>query len=111
MSRYRRFTAAERAELWEGWKSGLSLVDIGRGLGRRACSVLNVIRSTGGYAPRARRRPARTLQAAEREEISRGMAAHLSIRDIARKLDRCASTISREVSRNGGQQAYRAAAA
>lgn len=106
-----RFTAEERAALWQGWKDGLSLVDIGRGLGRRPCSVLWAIRSSGGYAPRARRRAGRSLQPAEREEISRGIAARRSIREIARKLGRCPSTISREVSRNGGLQAYRAAAA
>ena len=111
MAQYRMFTAAERSALWEGWKRGLSLVDIGRGLGRRACSVLWVIRSTGGYAPRARRRAARALQPTEREEISRGIAARMSIRDIAHRLGRSPSTISREVGRNGGRQAYRAATA
>jgi IS30 family transposase len=111
MTRCRKFTVEERAALWEGWKRGLSLVDIGRGLDRRACSVLWVIRSAGGYPPRPRRRAARCLRACEREEISRGIAARHSIRDIARKLGRSPSTISREVSRNGGLQAYRAAAA
>ena len=51
MTRWRKFTTEERAALWEGWKRGLSLVDIGRGLDRRASSVLWVIRSAGGYPP------------------------------------------------------------
>ncbi len=38
-------------------------------------AVFGVIRRDGGYAPRPRRRAARTLQSAEREEISRGLAA------------------------------------
>src|SRR6185437_11725961 len=107
----RRFTAAERAALWDGWKRGLSLVDIGRGLDRRAATVLRVIRQAGGYAPTPRRRAARSLQVAEREEISRGIAAQMSIRAIARQLGRCASTISREINRNGGREGYRAAPA
>jgi IS30 family transposase len=47
----------------------------------------------------------------EREEISRGLAANRSIREIARTLGRSPSTISREVGRNGGGRAYRAAEA
>lgn len=45
----------------------------------------------------------------EREEISRGLAAKSSFRAIARVLHRSPSTISREVHRNGGRNAYRAA--
>jgi IS30 family transposase len=47
----------------------------------------------------------------EREEISRGIVAERSIRSIARLLGRSASTVSREVRRNGGYGRYRAAAA
>ena len=45
---------------------------------------------------------------AEREEISRGLARKLSLRDIAKKLGRAPSTICREVNRNGGVKSYRA---
>jgi IS30 family transposase len=107
MSR-RRFTPEERAALWDGWKSGLSLKDIGESLDRRACSVLGVLRREGGFAPRTRRRAARSLQAHEREEISRGLAAGLGIREIARGLGRAASTVSREIGRNAGRHGYRA---
>ncbi|MEU0502040.1 IS30 family transposase [Nocardia sp. NPDC005998] len=51
------------------------------------------------------------LSLAEREEISRGLAAGCSARAIARRLGRRSSTISREVSRHGGRESYRAAAA
>ncbi len=44
----------------------------------------------------------------EREEVSRGLAAKLSIRQIAEKMNRAPSTISREISRHGGKIAYRA---
>lgn len=107
----RRFTLADKAELWEGWKRGLSLVEIARGLDRRAPTVFKVIRREGGYAPKPRCRGVRVLRTAEREEISRGIAAQRSIRQIAKELRRSPSTISREINRNGGRQAYRAAEA
>ena len=44
----------------------------------------------------------------EREEISRGIAVGGSIRQIAQGLGRAPSTVSREIRRNGGSQAYRA---
>jgi IS30 family transposase len=48
------------------------------------------------------------LLLAEREEISRGLAAGDSCRMIARRLGRAPSTVSREVARNGGCRRYRA---
>ena len=42
------------------------------------------------------------LTLAEREEISRAMAEGQSVRSIAARLDRAASTVSREIRRNGG---------
>jgi IS30 family transposase len=47
----------------------------------------------------------------EREEISRGLACGQSIRALAGVLGRAPSTISREVSANGGLRRYRAAGA
>jgi len=107
----RRFTPAERAALWRGWKSGLTIKEIGESLGRRGCSVFWVLRRDGGFEPRTRRRAFRVLQVDEREQISRGLAAGLPLREIARRLGRAASTVSREIARNGGGHAYRAAQA
>jgi hypothetical protein len=42
-----------------------------------------------------------------REDISRGIASGWSIREIARRLDRVASTVGREVTRHGGRPSYR----
>jgi IS30 family transposase len=108
MSR-RRFTPEERAAVWRGWKSGLTLKEIGESLHRSAPGVLWVLRREGGFAPRIRRRAAQALQLGEREEISRGLSAGLSVREIARRLGRAASTVSREIHRNGGKYSYRAA--
>ena len=103
------FTPKQRAELWEHWKNGQCVADIARGLERRNKSgVYRVLALNGGIAPLPRRRAARALRLAEREEISRGIAAGRSIRQIAQGLARSPSTVSREIKRNGGCRAYRA---
>lgn len=109
--RRRQFSPGELRALWEGWKSGCSLVEIAGGLERQVCSVSQVLRREGGIAPRPHKRSGRALQAVEREEISRGLAAGRSLRAIARQLGRAASTVSREIERNGGALEYRAAEA
>jgi IS30 family transposase len=65
----------------------------------------------GGIRPAQRRRAKLALTLAEREVISRGVTAHQSARSIARLLGRSPSTVSREMSRNGGCDRYRAALA
>ena len=82
----RGFSDAQRSELW--WASGQSLTVIGEALGKQASTIYGVVARLGGIAPAARRRAARALCLAEREEISRGLAAKLSIRQIAAKLGR-----------------------
>lgn len=49
-----------------------------------------------------------SLNNAEREEISRGLEAALSFTEIAKRIERDKGTISREVDKGGGRQAYRA---
>lgn len=58
--------------------------------------------------PRQGTRRISCLSMSERESISRGLASDISYRAIARELGRSASTISREVKRNGGPERYRA---
>jgi len=106
------FTAKQRSELWERWKSGECVADIARSLGRRNKSgVYRILALNGGIAPAPRRRALLALRLEEREEISRGIAAGGSIRWIARGLGRSPSTVSREIGRNGGCTAYRASQA
>src|SRR4030088_373702 len=103
------FTATQKAELWERWKSGLSVAAISRALDRRnKTGVLRIVTLHGGIAPAPRRRALAALRLEEREEISRGIAAGQSIRQIAHGLGRAPSTVSREIRRNGGSQRYRA---
>src|SRR5665213_3131368 len=110
--RFRRgFTAAEKAELWDRWQRGESLKAIGRAFGKPSSSIYNQVAPHGGIRPPPRRRARLALTLAEREEISRGIAAHQSARSMARLLGRSASTVSRELSRNGGYDGYRAALA
>lgn len=70
-----------------------------------------MLRSHGGIAPADRSRREKSLRLEEREEISRGLAAGMSLRGIAAGLGRSASTVSREVGRGGGRARYRAASA
>ena len=103
------FTAKQKAELWERWKNGQSVLAISRALERRnKTGVQRIVAVHGGIAPVPRRRAVAALRLEEREEISRGVAAGRSVRRIARGLRRSPSTISREIRRNGGSQAYRA---
>ena len=99
---------AEKADLWARWKAGESMSDIGRALGKQPGSIFTFLAVQGGIVRPPRRRTTRALTSAEREQISRGLAAGRGIRDIARELQRPASTISREVARNGGRTRYRA---
>ena len=48
------------------------------------------------------------LSLAEREEISRGLAAGVAVRAIARGLGRAPPAVCREIAANGGPQRYRA---
>ena len=103
------FTAVEKAELWERWKRGSSAAAISRALDRRnKTGVLRIVTLHGGIAPAPRRRALAALRLEEREEISRGIAAGQSIRQIAHGLGWAPSTVSREIRRNGGSQRYRA---
>ena len=107
----RALTRADKAAVFKRFKSGERLTDIAVALGRTPGTIHSVLRRYGGIAPTERSRSGRALRLEEREEISRGVVAGESLRSIARRLCRPASTISREVNRNGGRQAYRAAEA
>ena len=105
MSKWKEWSAAERVEMWRRYKAGESMRSIGLALGREGTSIWTQLKPFGGIAPQ-RRRSARVLSSAEREEISRGLAADASMRSIAKGLGRAPSTVSREVRRHSGKNYY-----
>jgi len=101
----------EKSDIWRRWKAGHSLHEIGRAFDKPHSSIRCLLLPRGGIAPAARRRSRLSLSQAEREDISRGLASGSPLREIARRLERATSTVSREVTRHGGRPAYRAHAA
>ena len=101
-----------RAAFWDGVRAGLSVGEAGAAAGAgRSCEEW--FRRAGGVKANG---PGpvcgRYLSVAEREEIALGLARKESLRAIAARLGRSASTVSREVARNSsGTGSYRALAA
>ena len=107
----RYFTQTEISEVFDRWENGESLNSIARSLERGHSAVQGMLSRTGGIRPAPKQRSRLALTLAEREEISRGVAAGHSIRTIATELGRAPSTVSREIKRNGGRRRYRASKA
>jgi IS30 family transposase len=84
---------------------------IGGAFGKPSSSINYQVVPHGGIRPPPRRRSRLALTLSEREELSRGIAAHRSARSMARLLGHSPSTVSREINRNGGYDRYRAAGA
>ena len=102
------YTEEQKTLMWDRWQKGESLRSIARLFERNHSSIEGILKQTGGIRPRPRRRSRLALTLSEREEISRGVVAGGSIRSIAVTLGRAASTVSREIGRNGGRLRYRA---
>jgi IS30 family transposase len=95
-------------QVWELLGVGLDCPAVARSLGMGVDSVREIEAKTGGVRPRPRLRSERVLSLDEREEISRGLAEGVSLREIATRLGRAPSTVSREVAHNGGRPNCRA---
>ena len=102
------FSVEQQNLIWAMWRRGDAIREMERTLGETLPRIRRYLRQWGGIPPIPRQRRANQLTLAEREEISRGIAAGLSARAIARRIDRPSSTVSREIARNGGRDAYRA---
>ena len=102
------YTEIQKALMWEHWKRGDSLQTIAQLFDRNHSSIERILAETGGIRPVQRCRAPRALTLSEREEISRSVITGESIRALAARLGRAPSTISREINRNGGREAYRA---
>jgi DNA-binding CsgD family transcriptional regulator len=105
------YSETQFTEVWRLWNEGNKLWDIAQILQINPGSIHIILHKHGGIAPYERKQREGQLTIEEREAISRGLAADTSLRDIAHSLGRTVSTISREVSRNGGKNAYRAMSA
>ena len=102
------FGVEQQDLIWAMWRRGDAIREMERTLGETMPRIRRFLRQSGGIPPVPRQRRADHLTLAEREEISRGIAAGLSARSIAGRIDRPSSTVSREIARNGGRDAYRA---
>src|SRR5262252_9190622 len=87
--KWSRFSPTEKTDIWNRWKAGQTLHEIGRVYGKWHNSIRKVLLLRGGIPPAARRRSQVALTLAEREDISRGIASGSSLR-------------------HGGRPAYRA---
>ena len=105
------YTESQKALMWERWQKGESLQQIAQLFDRNHSSIQPILAATGGIRPAPRCRSRWALTLAEREEIWRAVVAGHSIRSLAAQLGRAASTISREIKRNGGRECYRASQA
>lgn len=104
----RTFTQDEKDLIFTLWKQGTGFSDIGRVLSAAPGTVFTALRENGGIQPNSKKRNTQHLTLEEREEIRVALSAKMSLRAIARMLNRSPSTISREVTRNRGRRYYKA---
>src|SRR3954451_18868857 len=108
--------AVERA-FWANIAEGMSSEDAAVAVGVSGPVGSRWFRQRGGMPAALRGEPSsgRYLSFAEREEIALLRAQGAGVREIARRIGRAASTVSRELRRNaatrGGQLEYRASVA
>jgi IS30 family transposase len=95
-------------QVWVRMRAGMAAKPTACALGLCTGTVRAYLIRCGGIRPEPRRRAADRLTLADREEISRGLAAGESIRGISARIGRAPSTVSREVAGNGGRRGYRA---
>jgi len=101
-----------RVRFWDGIRAGLgtreaaAAAGAGKSMGSRWLVAAGGVKGNGPVAGSGR-----YLSLAEREEIALGLARKESGREIARRLGRSPSTVSREAARNGCRGTYRALAA
>ena len=96
-------------QFWLLVRTGLLATEAAHALGVRPNAGQRWFRDAGGMPPMSLDPPAtrRYLCVAEREQIHAGIHAGLSIRAIARGLDRAPSTVLRELRLNMAHQRYR----
>jgi transposase, IS30 family len=103
-----RLSICERERIAELLAEGAPFWRLRQEVPRSRHAIKRAVRSILRPAPVEPKRSRLHVTPAEREEISRGIAAGDSLRVIARRLGRAPSTVSREVARHGGRRRYRA---
>jgi IS30 family transposase len=106
-----RISDAERQRIAELLAEGAPVWRLHKEINRSRYAIRRAVVALHGSPKREPRRSPLRLSLAEREEISRGLAAGESVREVARRLGRAPSTVCREVAANDGRDRYRACAA
>jgi transposase, IS30 family len=98
-----------RREVMRLFARGLSVPRVTERVNASESTVRKIVRSVGGVCRSEvwAASTGRGLSLEERIEVRVGLEAGCSLREIARRLGRHPSTISREVAVNGGRDAYR----
>ena len=97
----------DRVRFWEAVARGLSSEDAAGEAGVSPAVGSRWFRQAGGMPPICLGPVSgRYLSFAEREEIAILHVQHLGVREIGRRLGRCASTISRELRRNASTRTH-----
>jgi transposase, IS30 family len=101
----RPLSGATRRQVRRLVVEGVPVAEVAVRVGCSRKSVRRIVGAQRGWLERSRSE--RWLSRVEREEIACGVRAGESLREIARRLGRSPSTVSREVARNGGRRGYR----
>jgi len=104
----RRLSGADHLEIQRRVSEGETFAAAAAAVGCSTKSIQRFMARTGGLKPKVRERSPWRLSVGEREELSRGLLSGDSLREIATRLGRAASTVSREVASNGPRDTYRA---
>ena len=110
----RRFRLQRRFEraFWLAVRDGLSTDDAARCAGVGIVTGAKWFHDAGGMSPLGLVEPSsRYLSHLERDEISVLVGQGLGVREIGRRINRSASTVSRELKTNTGWRGYRASTA
>ncbi len=103
-----RLSADDHREIERRVTSGETFAAAAAAVGCSTKSIQRFMARTGGIFTKAEERSPLRLSPGEREELSRRLVAGESFREIADRLGRSPSTISREVRANGCRGSYRA---
>ena len=72
-----KYTAKQKAEIWDRWQRGESMRSIGRLFDRPSSSIFNQLSPTGGIRPSPRRRSRLTLTLSGCHTLRHSFATHL----------------------------------